>query len=487
MIPIVNSNQVAIFDNELAKTHGVDAIINRVGFSVARRIEKRFGGSLYGRRIVVLAGPGNNGKDGLAAAKHLIGLGAKVRIFDFAELIERNLDLSDLREVDLVVDAIFGSGLSRDFNPPRLPKGLPILAIDILSGLDSDSGLRRGGSLVALETVVIGALKPGHIQNDGMRISGQISLVLRDIYGGSNEIFKSQNEPECHLFEETDLKDLIPVGSHEGHKWRRAVMVVAGSDSMAGSATMVASGIQQAGSGMVVLHTEAKSLQQLPSQYVVRSIERMWAPPLLDQLPRFGAAVIGPGIGESLQISNMVRRFVAGADRPVVIDADGIKAFTSASQLKASVVANRRPVVITPHIGEFNYLGKPDGIKVAEDSDLVAAVRTMAKATSAIVMLKGSPTVVADPGGRVVVVAEGNSLLAFAGSGDVLSGIVGSFLSAGMDPVDAAAAAAFVHARAARLSGGFSTSPEGLIREVPRAIEGLNQKWHLDQSAYRII
>ncbi len=487
MIPIVNANQVAIFDSELAKTHGVDAIINRVGFSVARRIEKRFGGSLYGRRVVVLAGPGNNGKDGIAAAKHLAGLGAKVKIFDFAELIERKFDLVALREVDLLVDAIFGSGLSREFDPPQLPGRVPVVAIDILSGLDSDTGLRRGGSLVATETVAIGALKPGHLQNDGMRISGEISLVLRDIYGGSNEIFKSQNEPECHLFEEADLKGLIPVGGQEGHKWKRAVMVVAGSDSMAGSATMVASGAFAAGCGMVVLHTEAKSLQQLPSQYVVRSIERMWAPPLLDQLPRFGAAVIGPGLGDSLQTSNMVRRFVAGADRPVVIDADGIRAFNSAGQLKASVVANSRPVVITPHMGEFNHIGKHDGFRVGEDSDLVAAVRIMARATLATVMLKGSPTIVADPSGRVIVVAEGNSLLAFAGSGDVLSGIVGSFLSMGLDPLDAAAAAAFVHARAARLSGGFSTSPDGLIREVPRAIEGLTQKWHLDQSAYRII
>ena len=238
---------------------------------------------------------------------------------------------------------------------------------------------------------------------------------------------------------------------------------------------------------MVVLHTEAKSLQQLPSQYVVQAIERMWAPPLLDQLPRFGSAVIGPGLGDSLQISNMVRRFVAGADRPVVVDADGIKAFASAGQLKSSVLAKSRQVVITPHIGEFNYLGRNDGLKVDEDSDLIAASRAMAKATSATVLLKGSPTVVAGPTGRVVVVAEGNSLLAFAGSGDVLSGILGSFLSMGLDSLDAAAAAAFVHARSARLCGGFSTSPERVIREIPRALAGIKEDWHLDQSAYRII
>ena len=487
MIPIVSSSQVAKFDSELAKTSSLDAIINRVGYSVARRVEKRFGGSLYGRRIVVLAGPGNNGKDGVAAAGHLTAFGAKVKIIGFVELLEKDLDVSGLREVDLFVDAIFGSGLSREFEPPKLPSGVPVLAVDILSGLDSDSGLKKKGSLVAQETVVIGALKPGHLQNDGMRISGDISLVLRDLYGGPKEIFRNQNEPECHLFEEDDLKGLLPVGGHGDHKWNRAVMVVAGSDSMAGSATMVASGAFAAGCGMVVLHTEAKSLQQLPSQYVVQAIDRMWAPPLLDQLPRFGSAVIGPGLGDSLQISNMVRRFVAGADRPVVVDADGIKAFSSTAQLKSSVLVMSRQVVITPHIGEFNYLGRNDGLKVAEGSDLIAASRAMAKATSATVLLKGSPTVVAGPDGRVVVVAEGNSLLAFAGSGDVLSGIVGSFLSMGLDSLDAAAAAAFVHARSARLCGGFSTSPEGVIREIPRALAGIKQDWHLDQSAYRII
>ncbi|NNN14408.1 MAG: NAD(P)H-hydrate dehydratase [Acidimicrobiaceae bacterium] len=473
---LVTTSDAGKLDARLAESGSIDRIIDSVGFAVASRAEKALGGSLYGRRISVIVGPGNNGNDGRSAARYLRRGGARVQCVEYGGANGIVIDTST--GVDLVIDAILGTGISRPFVPPVIDGSIPVLSIDIPSGIQGDSGNALGAAVRADETVVVGALKPGHVQNDGIRMCGRLSICLPDLYDGL--------EVGTNLFSASDVTPLFSERSSDDHKWRRSVMVIAGSERMEGAARLVCESAFAAGAGMVVLHTEAKGLLSSASQFVTSPIDRVWAPPLLDDLNRFQSCVIGPGLGRSLQTSNMVKRFVASSNRPTVVDADGITAFSNLNQLR--VAADKEtPTVITPHIGEFNRLGRNDGISIQDGTDRFAAVVEMAKATNCTVLLKGTPTLIASPDGRVNAVVEGGSILAFAGSGDVLSGIIGAFLAIGIAPFQAASAAAAVHGAASAGLGGFSIDPPSLVTSISQLMGAFVPQFNSQSVASRIV
>jgi NAD(P)H-hydrate epimerase len=230
------------------------------------------------------------------------------------------------------------------------------------------------------------------------------------------------------------------------HKWQAAVYLVAGSPGMTGAAELAATAALRSGAGMLRLGSPGAMPGSVPvTEAVARALPAEgWAPAVLEETPRCHALVVGPGLGTSAATRESVAALVRGADLPLVLDADGLNALGLIGEDGGILATRSAPTVLTPHDGEFARLaGGPPG------EDRIAAARELARRSHAVVLLKGSTTIVADPGGDVLLAAAGSSRLATAGTGDVLSGVIGAFLARGVPPLRAAALAAHVHGRAA--------------------------------------
>lgn len=399
-------------------------LIERAAWAVARRARRMLGGS-YGRRVVVIAGPGNNGADGRVAARFLAERGTSVRVIDAAETPEQ------LPDCDLVIDAAYGTGFRGVWTAPRTDA--PVLAVDIPSGIDGMTGCAHGRPLRAMATVTFAALKPGLLFGDGVEFAGDVEVVDIGLDVSSSRVFA------------VDADDVaVPPRATDAHKWKAAVLAVAGSPGMVGAASLATEAALRAGAGIVHLVSPgASSDRAVPREVVRRSVGSLaWAPDVVEMArTRFAAMVIGPGLGREPSTLADVRRVVAEATLPAVIDGDAL--FALGGDL--SVLANRRgSTVITPHDGEFAQLTGS-----APSADRISSARSLAADANCVCLLKGPTTVIAAPDGRVAVVDEGDERLATAGSGDVLAGVVAAFIARGAPVFEAAYSAAFVHARAA--------------------------------------
>ncbi len=424
MIPVCTPDEMAAVD--AAAADPLDVLVDRAGAAVARAVLDELGGG-YGRRVAVLAGKGSNGADGRVAATRLERRGVRCTVVDAAPTPDR-LPPPGAHAVDLVVDAAYGTGLGRPFEAPAVDA--PVLAVDLPSGLDGLTGEALGRPLPAVRTVTFAALKPGLLFGDGPALAGRVEVVDLglDVSGAT-----------AQMLEDADVARLVPARPADAHKWESACWVVAGSPGMEGAAGLAATAALRAGSGYVRLTTPGRrdgGPSEVPAE-VVRTAE---VPSDPDDVARFAALVVGPGLGTGPDAESTVDAVLAAtcaADRPVVVDGDGLTALAG---------SGHRPLpdgtVLTPHDGEFARLsGGPPG------PDRISAARTLAADVGAVVLLKGPTTVVAAPDGRVLLAAAGDARLATAGSGDVLSGITGAFLARGAEPLAAAAAAAHVHGR----------------------------------------
>ncbi len=432
-------------------------LVGRAGRAVARSVLRQLGGG-YGRRVVVVAGPGNNGADGQVAAEWLRRRGARVAV---VPVPGRGHTPDPLPHCDLVVDAAFGTGFRGEYRAPAVPPGVPVVAVDIPSGLNGDTGEACRDAVRADVTVTFAALKPGLLLGEGPQRSGTIEIV--DI---GLEIAATRPGAACELIEDCDVEHHLPARARDSHKWAAAVMVVAGSPGMIGAARLAAGGAARAGAGMVRLGIPGASAGELPAGSVVAEAldGTEWAAGVLDRLDRFHALVLGPGLGRNEAVAGQVVRLVAEARCPVVVDADALWALRSSSFVASTVARREAPVVLTPHAGEYRRLcGSSPG------ADALSAARRLAADSGAIALLKGSSTVVARPGGDAMVSASGSARLATAGTGDVLAGVIGAFVARGVEPGVAAALAAHTHGRAAELG-----APEGLVAgDLP----GLVSEW----------
>jgi len=440
--PVLSVAEMRAVDEEAQRTEPISALVERAGTAVAAAALSMLGGA-YGKRVAVVAGPGNNGNDGRVAARRLSERGARAVVLDARQ------PPPALGGADLVIDAAFGTGFRGDYRAPD-PAGAPVLAVDVPTGLGADNGAAGEGAVAAAATVTFGALKPGLLLGAGPGHCGQVTV--REIGLPLDAV-----EHTMALVEDADVAELVPPRRHDDHKWRSAVLVVAGSPGMYGAAAFVAHSAARAGAGMVRLGLPGADLAQLPAgEAVARPLPaREFGAAALEEIGRFGALVVGPGLGRSAPVTEAVRHLVSRAPLPTVLDADGLVALGGADEAAAVISARPgpTPVVLTPHAGEFAGLGGSDPAP-----DRIAAVRDLARRTGAIVLLKGSTTVVADPGGRVLLSTAGSSRLATAGTGDVLSGVLAAFIARGVPPFEAAALAAHVHGRAASLG-----RPEGLV------------------------
>lgn len=421
MIPVVTPEEMRSIDEDSLEP--TEMLVRRAGVAVARRALQMLGGG-YGRRVVVVAGKGNNGADGRVAGQRLRRAGARVTVVEAAEAPER------VPPCDLVVDAAFGTGFRGEYQAPN-PGGAPVLAVDIPSGVDGVTGEAGEGAVWADTTVTFAALKPGLLLGSGPERTGPVEMV---------DIGLDVSRARIHLVQDEDVGAHLPPRPRDSHKWRSAVFVVAGSPGMMGAPVLVARAALRAGAGYVNLGVPGAALEHMPSgsEVVGGALpSEGWSTDVLRASQRFKAAVVGPGLGRDEGTLADVRRLLAESPVPLVVDGDALGAVDGPLRTEA---------VLTPHAGEYERLaGSPLG------PDRLDAARALAARLRAVVLLKGPTTVVANPEGEALFSVTGDARLATAGTGDVLSGVIAAFLAQGMHAMWAAGLAAHVHGSAARL------------------------------------
>ncbi|MCQ3809425.1 MAG: NAD(P)H-hydrate dehydratase [Acidimicrobiia bacterium] len=461
MIPIVTPTEMAAID--AAAPEPVEELIERAGAALARTTLDMLGGS-YGRRVTVLAGKGNNGADGRAAARRLKLRGVRVAVIDAADAP------ASLPAAHLAIDAAYGTGLRRPYSPPAIPAFLdrpgcsaPVLAADIPSGVDGLTGEIHGQAWTAEQTVTFGALKPGLVLHPGAQHCGQVTVA---------SIGLDISAARTHMVTADDVSSWLPVRPAEAHKWQTACWVIAGSPGMTGAAHLAATAAMRGGSGYVRLSTPGLTHDPVaPTEAVGCPLpaDNWGTAACAGDLSRFKAMLVGPGLSQQANTVESVRDLIAKVQLPLVVDGDGLSALgTDAPDV---LIHRTAPTVLTPHDGEYRVLTGS-----APESDRFAAARSLAATTGAHVLLKGPTTVVAAPDGDALAVANGDARLATAGTGDVLAGLICGLLSAEVEPMNAAAAAAWLHGQAAntRPAGGMAASD--LLLALPKVWEAAAQQ-----------
>ncbi len=436
MIPLLTTEAMRDADATAVSLRGSDALVAAAGTQVALHAQRMLRGC-YGRRVGVVVGPGLNGADGRIAGARLRSRGA------FVEIIAWNSPPEVLDGYDLVIDAAFGLGCSRPYVAPNVSSDTLVLAVDLPSGVDADSGDLLGSPFGASATVALGAFKPAHFTGPAADLCGEL------YFAGLNIVTTFRDG----LVDDSDLSTLVRFGVSD-HKWKHAVQAFVGSTLMPGAAELVLRGALAGGASMIRFESrgEVASSVALPPE-VVHS-----ADPRIDSRSR--AVVAGPGLGP--EAASWLRDRLGNAPCPVVLDADG---------LDRSLIDDLSPRdgtwVLTPHEGEFERLtGSPLG------SDRLSAVRVLAHDTGCVVLLKGPRTIIAHPSGALRVVTSGTSALATAGTGDVLAGLLAATIARGHDPFEAAALAAHLHGRAGSHLNPYSSASD-VVAEVRRLIRAM--------------
>jgi ADP-dependent NAD(P)H-hydrate dehydratase / NAD(P)H-hydrate epimerase len=436
-------------------------------------------GGTYGRRVVVLAGQGNNGADGRVAARDLRtrGVGVDELLLE-PGFAERDLERAVSR-ADLVIDAMYGTGFRGELEGLAAracelvnAASTPVLAVDIPSGVNGATGAVVGVAVRAAETICFAAYKPGLLFEPGRTHAGRVSVVDIGI------AIDASGTPRLSVLDVADLA--LPSPGADSHKWSSGCLVVGGSSGMVGAPLLAGRAALRSGAGMVVCAVPglAAAAQVSGRELVARALPASAegalgedaADAVLKEVARYRAVAIGPGLGRDPATQAAIRRIVAEADVAMVIDADALNAIA----VEPSVLESRRAAglplaVLTPHAGEYERLA---GRTVGDDR--VAAARELATRLHAIVLLKGPGTVIAAPDGRAVVNRTGGPPLATAGTGDVLTGVIAGLVAQGVDPFDAAATGAYVHGRA---SEAAPAAPDivasDLVRALPRTLRAL--------------
>ncbi len=453
----------------------VEVLMDRAGHAVAWGVREIAGG-VYGRRAVVVCGKGNNGGDGIVAARVLRGWGVRVDTFKLEDGIDAPRFERALARADVFVDAMYGTGLNGALQGDAAwvattvaARPVLVVAVDIPSGVNGLTGAVDGVAVRADRTVTFASRKPGHLFQPGRAHAGVVMVADIGIDVGM---------PAAGMTEAADVAAWIPRRAPDTHKWAvGGVMVVGGTLGMTGAPMLVSRAVMRAGAGIVWCGVPGEDAAAAASGTEVITValpataegalDARAASTVLRDLDRFGSLVLGPGLGRDERTQSAVIQLVADAPVPLVLDADGLNALRGdLAPLRVRHTMLEAPAVLTPHDGEYTRLvGEPPG------NDRIAAARRLADATDAVVLLKGPATVIAEPGaGRIAVNPTGGPWLASAGTGDVLSGIIGALLARGCDAFGAAAAGAWIHGRAADRAGHTGMIAGDLIEAIPAAI-----------------
>ena len=463
---------------ETAGTSGLE-LMERAGLAVAEAVHRI---APPGTRIAVMTGSGNNGGDGFVAARILAEAGYLVSVglltardklkgdaaFAAASWtgFSKGLSPSMAEESDVFVDALFGAGLDRAVDGMAAQTidavnrtGMPIVAVDLPSGVNGRDGRVMGTSIHAHETVTFFRMKPGHLLMPGRILSGIVTVADIGIEPDVLDAIRPttwRNAPGLWS---------LPTLAVDGHKYSRGhVLVVSGPATRTGAARLAARGAQRSGAGLVTVASPISALDENAAHLTAAMVLPMdgakgLATILTDE--RKSVVVLGPGLGLDELTVELVHRALSSR-AAVVLDADALTSFAGATESLVDVTHGRgSAVVLTPHDGEFAKLF-PD---LSLNTSKLERARLAAEMTGAVVVLKGPDTVVAEPEGRATIANNAPPQLATAGSGDVLAGVIGGLLAQGMEPFAAASAAVWLHGEAGRTRG------RGLIAEdLPEAL-----------------
>jgi hydroxyethylthiazole kinase-like uncharacterized protein yjeF len=468
------------------------ALMERAGAAVADCVAARYPA---GRRIAVVAGPGNNGGDGFVAARLLARRGYQVEVLLVGEPSRLKGDAAlaakawsgavkaaapaGLAGVQVVIDALFGAGLDRDVQGPARAmieaineQRVPVIAVDLPSGINGSSGAVMGVAVNASRTVTFFRKKPGHLLLPGRLHCGLTSVADIGIPAsvlGTIHPRAFENIPDL-------WRAHFPRPDLAGHKYGRGhAVVVSGPSWSTGAARLAARGALRAGAGLVTIASPHEALPVNAASnlaIMVRPVDGAAELTAFLADRRLNALALGPGLGVGEATCELVLAALAG-DRAIVLDADALTSFERAPQRLAQALAGRgqRPTILTPHEGEFSrYFGALDqNMKVGSK---LQRARLAAAATGAVVLLKGADTVVAAPDGRASIAANAPAYLATAGAGDVLAGFAAGLLAQGMPAFEAASAAVWLHGEAAAAFGPGLIS-EDLPEVLPRVLRAL--------------
>jgi hydroxyethylthiazole kinase-like uncharacterized protein yjeF len=486
------------------------ALMTRAGEAVAETVMRR---SLEQARagVLVIAGKGNNGGDGLVAARRLGRQGLQVSAILLASvtdlrgdaaracqdyranggmLLEAPNGVPVVKKPGVVIDAIFGTGLQAEVRSLSARAievinelGAPVVAVDIPSGINSDSGAVMGVAVKAARTITFGLAKYGHVSYPGAEYTGELEVA--DIGFAPQAI--REIAPKGELIECSEAARIIPLRAANAHKGTYGhVLIIAGARGKSGAAVLASRGAMHSGAGLVTA-----AIPNCLSAIVAAGQPELMTEPLPDRDGGFdalgtinalrrlvdgkNALVVGPGMGageDTFRIVEWLLKEAAREDRPLLIDADGLNAI---SQHDPGILRKSPgPVVLTPHPGEMARLLKSS--TTAVNSNRIGAARALVEMTGANVLLKGARSIIATAQDEIAVNSSGNPGMATAGMGDVLSGILGSLMAQGIKPGDALKLGVFVHGRAAdRLAGqrrfGFLASE--VAAEVPYVLSEL--------------
>lgn len=471
--------------DKAAAASGIDSygLMEKAGAAVAAAALRFYPDAL---RFAIFCGPGNNGGDGYVVARLLQENGAPVEIFHLGDpnklkgdaarakgactLKGRDIGHYLPQQDDIVIDGLFGAGLARDVPPDvadlirKVEKtNIPVIAIDLPSGLDGRTGAVLGAAFRAAHTVTFMTRKPGHLLMPGRELCGELEVFDIGIPG---RIISAQTSGLVAENTPAAWRTAMPAEQVETHKYKRGHLVVfSGEASKTGAARMSATAGLKSGAGLVTIAAPVDALAANSAHLTAVMLHAIDdAAALEDWLKdaRLQSFVLGPGFG----IGKKARDFVSLLrERHLVLDADGISSFKDDPQALFELFKGEPRLVLTPHDGEFARLF-PD---IAADKKAGKVDKALAAASraNAAVIYKGADTVIASPDGRALINANAPAWLATAGSGDVLAGIIGGLLAQGLPAFEAAAAGVWLHGEAGHRAGKGLTAEDLAAHVLP--------------------
>jgi len=514
---MATAQEMKALDERAITESGIPSILLMEGAAVGI-VDRllRFYPCLSKLHIAFLCGKGNNGGDGLAVARHLLRRGADVEVVLLSQIENLRGDskinwgilskLSSkvhvvasasgasslippmLERADLLIDAIFGTGLSHPVDADVAQaiewinrSGKPVVSIDIPSGICADTGKVFGAAVRADRTLTLALPKRGHFLPPGLEYRGELSVV--DI--GIPPDLVSQASIQTELITPERIGSHLPSRPRNAHKGTYGhLLIIAGSRGKAGAATLASLGALRSGVGLVTLaHPRGVPPPQEPAEAMTMplpetsegSLAEAGEKMLLEVFQGKEAVALGPGLSQNPETRELLRRLIVSSPVPTVIDADGINALAGKPDL---LKRGRAPRILTPHPGEMARLMGTSIQAVVEDRLGVAS--SFAVEYGVVIVLKGAGTVVAGPDGTLLVNPTGNPGMAKGGSGDVLTGMVGAHLAQGVPPLEAAALAVYVHGLsgdlAAEAIGEIGMSPSDLVDRIPSAYQLLRKR-----------
>ncbi|MDD2372147.1 MAG: NAD(P)H-hydrate dehydratase [Syntrophomonadaceae bacterium] len=497
---LLKADEMKDIDRRASSEFGIPSLIlmENAGLRTLEVIEEILG-ETKNRMIIILAGKGNNGGDGLVIARHLINSGAVVETYltgqveelthdsriNYEILLkmgarilplssEKDLDrlMLSLMNADLIVDALYGIGFKGSLNPfdSRLVKMVnwcraPVVAVDIPSGVEADTGRVHGDAIKAIHTVTFALPKIGLVLEPGKEYAGTLSVADISIPA----VLLEDNSIKTNLISETMVSALLKPRSANSHKGTYGhALMLGGSPGMVGAIMMASLAALRTGAGLVtaavpesltvVVDSSLMEIMTAPLAETGQSAIALEALPAIENLlGTVSVCAIGPGLSRYPEAGAIVRYILERSGVPLVIDADGLNALEN----DVAILKDRQvPIVLTPHPGEMARL---TGKSIEEvQSQRLEITQTYAQKWGVTLVLKGNKTILANPSGEVYININGNPGMATAGSGDVLTGIITGLIAQGLKPQDAAFAGVYLHGLAGDLAAEIK-GERGLI------------------------